>query len=119
MATLTFNGSTYTVDHAVKGADYIHGYNAAGVCLVSIEGIKDFSVVTYNGTYLTPEVCFAEACNSVRYVNGKLVKQDGTEVKAAPSTHYHTVSQITDLKTEPFVFTLEDGSIVTKEMYVK
>lgn len=80
MATLTFNGKAYTVDHAVKGADYVHGYNASGNCVVSIDGVKDFSAIAYDGEYLAPDSCFAESCNEVRCVGGKLVKRDGTEV---------------------------------------
>lgn len=95
MAKLTFNGVDYTVDHAVKGADYVHGYSAEGLCIISIDGITDFSVVTYDGTYLTPEVCFAEVCNDVRYVNGALVRKDGSTVPAsavgaAPAYSYGT-----------------------------
>lgn len=81
MAVLTFNGESFDVDHAVKGADYVHGYSATGDCIISIEGITDFSAVNYSGTYLTPEKCFAEDCNEVRYVDGKLIRKDGTEIE--------------------------------------
>lgn len=82
MAIITFNDVPYTVDHAVKGTNYVHGYNVAGVCVFSLEGITDFSVVAYDGVYLTPEVCFAEACNELRHVNGKLTLRDGTVLSA-------------------------------------
>lgn len=95
MATLTFNGESFEVDHAVKGEDYVHGYNAAGECTVTIDGITDFSVVTYDGTYLDPSACFAEACNEVRYVGGKFITKDGTEVPVAQSSHTQAASTIT------------------------
>jgi len=82
MAILTFNEVPYTVDHAVKGTDYVHGYNAAGVCIVAIERIKDFSAIDYDGEYLAPEACFAESCNEVRCVNGLLVLREGAVLSA-------------------------------------
>jgi hypothetical protein len=82
MAVLTFDNVEYIVDHAVKGPDYVHGYDSNGICICSIEGISDFSVVAYDGVYLTPEVCFAEACNELRHVNGKLILRDGTVLSA-------------------------------------
>jgi hypothetical protein len=95
MAILSFNNESFEVDHAVKGANYVRGYNADGSCVISIEGIIDFTVVTYNDTYLSPEACFAEACNEVRYVNGKFVKKDGTEIAVAPAAHNQAASTIT------------------------
>ena len=46
MAILTFNGESYTVDHAVKGADFIHGYDADSVLIVASDGIVNFSCFT-------------------------------------------------------------------------
>lgn len=80
MAVITYLGESYTVDHAVKGADFIHGYDANSVMIVSFEGIKDFSGFTYNGTYMEPESCLAESCNDVKYVDGGLKKADGTPI---------------------------------------
>lgn len=80
MATLSFNGISYDVDHAVKGADYIHGYSADGTCVISIDGITDFNVVTYDGAYMSPDACADEQCNAVRYVNNQIVTADGREV---------------------------------------
>lgn len=77
MATLTFNGSTYTVDHATKGTDYIHGYDANGNAVVSIEGIKDFSSVEYDGEYLDPTSCANEECNTVLLCGGVMQTRDG------------------------------------------
>lgn len=102
MATLTFNGESFTVDHAAKGADYIHGYDANGVLIVSFDGVTDFSGFTYDGTYMAPSDCMGESCNVVRRVGGKLVNGDG-----------YVIAQ-----TEPWTFTLEDGSTVTKAVYV-
>lgn len=105
MATLTFNGESFTVAHAVKGTNYVHGYNANGECIVAIEGINDFGVVSYNDTYMTPDKCLDEECNTVRYVNGKLVNLNGTEVFG--------------LKTDRWTFTYESGTTETKEVYIK
>lgn len=80
MATLTFNGESFTVDHAAKGADYIHGYDANGVLIVSFDGVTDFSGFTYDGTYMNPGDCMGESCNVVRRVGGKLVNSDGANV---------------------------------------
>lgn len=83
MATLKFNGTTYTVDHAVKGADYINGYAADGTLIVSFRGVIDFSAFTYSGTYMTPDKCLEEPCNGVLQVNGKLVRRDGATIPAS------------------------------------
>lgn len=80
MAVITYLGESYTVDHAVKGADFIHGYDANSVMIVSFEGIKDFSGFTYSGTYMEPGSCLAESCNDVKYVDGGLKKADGTPI---------------------------------------
>lgn len=80
MQTLKYGSFTYNVDHAVKGADYIHGYDSAGNLIVSLEGISDFEDYEYTGTYMTPEECLEESCNDVKYVNGKFVRRDGTDV---------------------------------------
>lgn len=80
MAVITYLGTDYTVDHAVKGADYIHGYDANAVMIVSFEGISDFSLFSYNGNYMAPDHCLAEGCNDVRCVGGVLVTRDGKSV---------------------------------------
>lgn len=80
MAILTYNSESYTVDKAVKGADFIHGYDAAGQIVVSFEGISDFTQYTYDGTYIDPAQCFEEDCNTVVVHNGTLKRKDGTSV---------------------------------------
>lgn len=106
MAILTFNGESYTVDHAVKGADFIHGYDADSVMIVAFDGITDFSGFTFDGTYMTPEHCLAEGCNNVKFVDGGLKKADGTALSPtdygaqpagsyAPSSHNQAASTIT------------------------
>lgn len=82
MSVLSFCGKRYTVDHAVKGVDYIHGYNAEELMIVSFEGVTDFSKFTYDGEYMSPEMCEAEACNEAILVNGKLRTKDGRQVSA-------------------------------------
>ena len=90
MAIITFCGESFVVDHAVKGADYVHGYDADGNLVVSLDGVSNFSGITYDGTYMTPGACLAELCNDVKYCGGALKKRDGTvlaaqDVGAAPS----------------------------------
>lgn len=78
MAVITYLGTDYTVDHAVKGADYIHGYDANSVMIVSFEGISDFSLFSYNGNYMAPDHCLAEGCNDVKFVGGVWQTRDGS-----------------------------------------
>lgn len=80
MATLTFNGNSYTVDHAVKGANYIHGYDVDGTCVVALDGVTDFSGITYNGSYMAPENCLEENYNDLKYCGGSITTRDGRDV---------------------------------------
>ena len=77
MATITFNGENFEVDHAVKGGDFVHGYDADGNCIIAIDGVSDFSDITYDGVYMDPRDCLAEPCNSVKYCGGSLKTADG------------------------------------------
>lgn len=83
MATLTYCGVSYTVDHAVRGADFIHGYDANGCPVVSFDGVSDFSGFTYDGTYMEPSDCAAEGCNDVKYIGGQLQTRDGTVIEVS------------------------------------
>lgn len=94
MATLKYGSISWTVDHAVKGTDYIHAYNADGACVVAFDGVTDFSGFTYSGTYLSPSACANDSCNDVKHVNGALVRRDGSA-----ASHKHTKSEITDFPT--------------------
>ena len=89
MATLKYGSITWTVDHAVKGTDYIHAYDANGACVVAFDGVTDFSGFTYSGTYLSPTACANDACNDVKHVNGALVRRDGSA-----ASHTHSTSDI-------------------------
>lgn len=80
METLTYNGESFTVDHAAQGADYIHGYDAAGVLIVAFGGVTDFSGFTYSGTYMSPSDCLGEACNDVKYCGGGLKTRGGDQL---------------------------------------
>lgn len=80
MAILSFCGESYTVDHAVKGTDYIHGYDENGVCIVAFENMADIEAVEYDGEFMAPEDCAAEVCNKVVYCGGKLKTLGGAEV---------------------------------------
>lgn len=92
MATLTFNGESFAVDHAAKGADYIHGYDADGVLIVSFDGITDFSGFSYDGSYMNPSDCLTELCNGMVYCGGKVKTRGGADISpeaigAAPASH--------------------------------
>lgn len=78
MPVISFCGESFTVDHAVKGADYVHGYDENSNLIVSLEGITDFSGISYDGEYMAPDSCLTERCNDVKYCGGSLKKRDGT-----------------------------------------
>ena len=80
MATLTFHDESYTVDHATKGVDYIHGFDENGTLIVSFDGVTDFSCFTYDGDFMAPSDCLTERCNTVVHCRGKFKKADGTDV---------------------------------------
>ena len=86
MATLKFNGSSYTVDHAVKGSNYIHGYDSAGIKIVGFEGVVDFSPFQYDAQYLSPESCLEDPNNSVKFHDNRLMRPNGQTV----STSFYT-----------------------------
>lgn len=88
MATLKFNGNTYYIDHAVKGADYIHCYDENNVLKASFDNIKDFSAFSYSGTYMSPTECMEESCNDVKYVDGVLKNREGDVVGAEAFIRY-------------------------------
>lgn len=90
MATLTYLEETYEVNHATKGADFIHAFDKNGCPVVFFDGITDFSGFTYTGSYMDPEECAAEGCNDVKYVNGELVTRGGTPIETAPPYTYGT-----------------------------
>ena len=114
MATLTFNGTSYTVDHAVKGTDFIHGYDANAVMIVSFEGITNFSDFDYDGTYMEPEHCLAEGCNVVKYVGGKWQTSDGKPLLRAVTITFPAASWV-DNGNEIFTqnVTVEGGTANT------
>lgn len=80
MAILTFCGENFTVDHAVKGTNFIHGYDASGYCVVAFDNVEDLDAITYDGEYMAPEDCVAEGCNDVKQCSGYLVKRNGDRV---------------------------------------
>ena len=80
MATLTYLSETYEVDHATKGADFIHAFDSNGCPVVFFDGITDFSGFTYSGAYMAPENCAADGCNDILFVGGKLQTKDGRSV---------------------------------------
>lgn len=114
MPTLTFNGESFTVNHAVKGADFIHGYDDDSILIVSFEGISDFSAFTYDGTYMEPEHCLAEGCNVVKYVGGKWQTSEGKPLLRAATITFPTASWV-DNGNEIFTqnVTVEGGTANT------
>lgn len=101
MATLTYNGESYVVDHAVKGEDFIHGYDADGILIVAFEGISNFSGFTYDGTYMEPEHCLAEGCNDVKFASGMWQTREGTPLLRAVTITFAAASWV-DNKNEIF-----------------
>lgn len=98
MQTLKYGSFTYYVDHAVKGADFIHGYDSTGRLVVSLEGINDFSDFEYTGEFMAPEECLEEACNNVKYINGEFVRPDGTRVSGDFSDEHGNLNVPNNLK---------------------
>lgn len=112
MATLTFLGESYEVDHAVKGATYIHGFKANGTPVVSFDGVTDFSGFSYSGTYMTPEHCAQESCNTVRFVNGRMQTSDGRAITKTISIVLSASAWVGE--EAPFSYTLNlDGVTAT------
>lgn len=117
METLTFNGIQYTVDHAVKGTDYIHAYDAAGVLVVAFDGVTDFSGFTYSGEYMEPAMCLADPKNTLKIC--KEVNARGIEQTLLKTQGGETIS-MTDIGALPakessthpgcFYNTLSDGT---------
>jgi hypothetical protein len=99
MAKLTYGNFSFTVDHAVKGSDYIHGYLADGSLVISLDGITNFGLITYDGEYMSPAECLEEPCNTVKYVAGALVKNDGTRIDS--KIKYGTTT-VTDGSASPY-----------------
>lgn len=94
MATITFCGESYTVDHAVKGTNFVHGYDANGVCVVAFDNVEDLEAISYDGEYMAPGECVAESCNDVKQCGGYLVKRNG--------------ERVTDLKLDGMLFLNSD-----------
>lgn len=80
MSRLRYNDLIYDLDYAVKGPDYIHGYDEKGNRVVAFESITDFSAFDFESNYTAPEACMHEKCNNVKHVNGELVREDGAPV---------------------------------------
>ena len=80
MATLTYLEESYEVDHATKGADFIHGFDKNGCPVVFFDGITDFSGFGYTGVYMDPSHCAADGCNDLLFVGGRMQTKDGRSV---------------------------------------
>ena len=77
---ITYLGTTYDCAHLVRGADYVRGYDLDGSCIISIEGIRDFSNIIIEGDCLSPDQCLDEPCNTVRFVDGAFMTVSGTHI---------------------------------------
>lgn len=95
MATITFNGESYTVDHAVKGADYVHGYDADGVMVCCITGVVNFDAIGFDGTYMSPSACLEETCNELAYTGGWTKNKNGATIPSNPAMHHIIASDAT------------------------
>ena len=80
METLAYNDMSWSVDHAVKGSNYVRGYASDGRLIIAIDETSDFNNIEYDGIYLTPDECLTDSCNEVLHVGGKLIRRDGAEV---------------------------------------
>lgn len=81
MATITFNGESFTVDHAVQGADYVHGYDAESNLVIAFDGVSNLSAISYDGVYVMAGNCLAEPCNDVKYCEGVLKTRAGEVIQ--------------------------------------
>lgn len=115
MTTLKYNGQSYVVDHAVKGADYINGYDANGIGVISIQNIKDFSAIEYDGVFMNPEECAEEPCNIIRAPRGILPK----ELHANPfSVEDVTKAQVRNIYAGTADMTPGVTTLATGDLYV-
>lgn len=46
MATVTYNGETFSCVTALKGADYVHLLDSEGIMVAAFDGVEDFSLFT-------------------------------------------------------------------------
>lgn len=111
MATLTYNGEYYVVDHAVKGTDYIHGYDAKGSIIVAFNGVTDFAGFGYDGSFMAPTSCLEESCNDLKVLQNKIVRKDGTVVSSCEATGTSSGTGAAIVLTVP-EFSLVDGAKV-------
>lgn len=55
MATVIFNGQSFSCATAIKGADYIHLLDASGLMIAAFDGVTDFSAFSISdGSWKTP-----------------------------------------------------------------
>lgn len=55
MPKVTYNGTTYECDVAIKGSDYVHLMDANNDMVVAFDGVVDFSAFTIaEGSWTTP-----------------------------------------------------------------
>lgn len=103
---VSFCGVNYECAKALKGSNYVHLLDTNGKIIAAFDGVSNFSgFVISGGSWSTPKTensCFLA-----------VVREDGTVVKSSVSCG--------DIpkETEEWTFTLEDGSVITKNVVVK
>ena len=93
MATVTYNGESYSCATAIKGDDYIHLLNDAGIMCAAFDGITDFSLFEItDGAWTDPK--------SHNDCHVAVIREDGTIAAGGHtcrdiSNHTHAASNIT------------------------
>jgi hypothetical protein len=95
--------------------------NNYGLSKPSPEEFYDVDVQNNNMDIIDEKLALAmEKANKASPTGHKHTTSEITDFPTSmtPNAHTHKKSEITDLKTENWTFTLEDGSTVTKAVYV-
>ena len=130
MITVTYLGESYECITALKGSDYIRLLDSVGCMVASFEGVSDFSGFEISGgEWCTPkpegECKVAVIREDGTIAEGGHVCKDILEGKTITREEYSNLSEeeknranFVYLIPEQWTFTLEDGSTVTKKVYV-
>lgn len=94
--TVTFLDKTYECSTAIKGSDYVHLLDGAGLMIVSFECVKNFSLFKLSGGYWT-EITNYDDCPIA------VIAPDGTIKKGS-----RKCSEVGELSTtKPWILTSE------------
>ena len=130
MITVTYLGESYECTAALKGSEYIRLLDSAGCMVASFEGISDFSGFEISGG----EWCVPKPEGECKIA---VIREDGTlaegghtckDLLAGKTIARADYDKLSDeeknrpnfayLIAETWTFTLEDGSTVTKKVYL-